>query len=64
MTDEVETEVPESEVAIYQQFNPRGTIPTFVFGCRYYRVGTGFEAEDDLEAEEAEFRAIIEELIA
>ena len=63
LTPGVEDGVPESERAIYDQFNPNGTIPTFVFGCKYYRTGTGHEAEDDLTAEENEFRAIIEELL-
>ena len=44
-------------------FNIQNSIPTFVFGCRYYRIGTGHEFEDDLEAEAAEFMAVIEELI-
>lgn len=56
-------EVPEQEIAVYEEFNPRGSIPTFVFGCRYWRVGNGYEQEDDLEAEKAEFRQIIEDLI-
>jgi FKBP-type peptidyl-prolyl cis-trans isomerase 2 len=63
LTDAVETEVPASEDAIYKEFNPKGTIPTFVFGCKYHRVGNGYEQTDDLAAEEAEFRAIIEELL-
>jgi protein-disulfide isomerase/thiol-disulfide isomerase/thioredoxin len=64
LTDEVETEVPESELEVYSEFNPRGSIPTFVFGCKYYRIGTGYEVEDDLEAEANEFREILDTLIA
>ena len=48
LTDAVETEVPASEEAVYREFNPKGTIPTFVFGCKYHRVGNGYEQEDDL----------------
>ena len=63
LTAQVEESVPESEEAVYNMFNPDYKIPTFVFGCRYYRIGTGHELEDDLEAEAAEFMAVIEELI-
>jgi thiol-disulfide isomerase/thioredoxin len=63
LTNETETEVPASEKAVYQKFNPQGSIPTFVFGGKYYRIGNGYEREQDLGKEEAEFRAVIEELI-
>ena len=48
---------------VYEQFNPRGTIPTFVFGGKYYRIGTGYEKQGDLLAEEREFRAVIDSLL-
>ncbi len=64
LTEFKETFVPEDELKVYQEFNPRGSIPTFVFGCKYYRIGNGYEAEDDLNAEESEFRAIIDKLVA
>jgi thiol-disulfide isomerase/thioredoxin len=63
-TPEKENGVPQSELAIFKKFNPRGSIPTFVFGCKYYRIGNGYERENDLAKEEAEFRAVIEELIS
>jgi len=63
LTAEVEAEVPASELAVYQEFNPKGSIPTFVFGGKYYRVGNGFEAADDLAAEEAAFRAVIDKIL-
>lgn len=34
------------------------------FGCKYYRIGNGHETTDDLVAEEAEFMAVIEELLS
>lgn len=64
LTPEAEGAVPSSETAVYKTFNPRGSIPTFVFGGKYWRIGNGHERAGDLEAEEAEFRAVIEELIA
>lgn len=64
LTGQLEPVVPEAERAVFTDFNPRKSIPTFVFGCRYYRVGNAYEQEDDLESEAAEFRAVIEKLIA
>jgi len=75
LTEAVETAVPGSEDAVYKKFNPRGSIPTFVFGGKYYRVGNGFEGPGDtqnpttaaslehLAQEEADFRAAIEALL-
>lgn len=64
LTEEVETEVNPDHMAFYTKYNPKGSIPTFVFGCKYTRIGNGYESQDDLVAEEAEFRAVIEELVA
>jgi len=63
LTDEIESVVPESELEIYRNFSPRGSIPTFVFGCKYYRVGNGFESSKDLVSEENEFKTVIETLL-
>lgn len=64
LTPGAEGEVPASELAIYNKFNPRHSIPTFVFGSRFVRIGTGHESTGGLAAEEAEFRAVIDTLIA
>ena len=64
LTPELEGEIPASEMAIFEKYNPRSSIPTFVFGCKYARVGNGYESQGNLEAEEAEFREIIEELLS
>ncbi|MEK7167909.1 MAG: thioredoxin domain-containing protein [Patescibacteria group bacterium] len=63
LTPETETAVPESALAVYNEFNPGGSIPTFVMGCKYFRVGNGYEQQDDLEAEKAEFQAAIKDLV-
>ncbi len=63
LTSEVENEIPASELAVYNLFNPRGSIPTFVFGEKYYRIGNGYERQDDLSAEERDFRAAIDALL-
>jgi len=63
LSKEKENNIPSNYSQIYQKFNPQGSIPTFVFGCRYYRVGTGHERENDTLAEEKEFKEIIEKLL-
>jgi thiol-disulfide isomerase/thioredoxin len=63
LTPFAEGAVPASETSVFRKFNPGGSIPTFIFGGKYYRVGNGYERQDDLVAEEAEFRGVIEALI-
>lgn len=64
--------ISEQENTIFKQFSPNGSIPAFVFGCKYYRIGNGYEPVGNvtpeqnkarLALEEAEFRKIIEDLI-
>ncbi len=64
LTDEMEDEIPLTELALLLDYNPRNSVPTFIFGCKYYRIGTGYEYENDLSLEDSEFRAIIEDLLA
>ncbi|MBU1070847.1 thioredoxin family protein [Patescibacteria group bacterium] len=59
LTEEVETGMPEEHRAVYEKFNSAGSIPTFVFGCRYVRVGNGYEREDDLDKEIESFDKIL-----
>lgn len=56
-------EIPQSEAALFKKYNPEGSIPTFVFGCRYVRIGNGYEQQNDHGSEEAEFKAVIDELL-
>lgn len=65
LTEDVqESIIPPEEMGIYNKYNPEGSIPTFVFGCKYTRIGNGYEAQNNLKAEEAEFRAVIDQLLA
>ena len=63
LTSQVEQAVPDDEIAVFLEFNPQESIPTFVFGCKYYRIGTAYERENDLDSEAAEFKAVIEALL-
>jgi thiol-disulfide isomerase/thioredoxin len=63
LTSVRETNIPTEEFEIFRKYSTGG-VPTFVFGCRYVRIGNGYEARNDLDAEESEFRAVIEKLIA
>lgn len=63
LTPAIETSLPASAQQVLNEFNPEGSIPTFVFGCKYFRVGNGYEQEDNLAKEAEEFKAIIDELL-
>jgi len=63
LTGEVETSIPSKYLDIYKKFNPDRTVPTFAFGCKYYRIGTAYEAQNNLTAEKEEFEAVLRELL-
>ncbi|MCK5107671.1 MAG: SurA N-terminal domain-containing protein [Nanoarchaeota archaeon] len=63
LTAEMESTLPKQHIDILKEYNPQGYVPTFVVGCKYVRIGNGYEAEDSLVMEENELRAIIESLI-
>lgn len=64
LTEEAEGSIPKEEMDIYQKYNPRGSIPTFVFGCKYSRIGNGYEGQSNGEAKEkADFESLIKSLI-
>jgi len=61
LTPEIETKIPREELEIFKKYNPGSTVPTFVFGCKYYRIGNAY---DKVELEKEEFKKVIEELIS
>ncbi len=63
LTQTVETKIPEKYMAIGKRGDPKGSLPYFNFGCQYERIGTGYEAQDDLNAEADEMRRVIEALV-
>lgn len=63
LTDKTEDKIPDEHMEVYNKFNPRGSIPTFVFGCRYSRVGNGYESDQDLNKEIESFDKILKELL-
>lgn len=60
ITKEVEKGIPKAEIEIFKKYNPKLTVPTYIFGCKYIRIGNGYFT---LEKEKQEFKAVIEELI-
>ena len=58
-----ENRVPAEFESIYKKYNPQGSIPTFVFGCEYIRIGNGYEMQNDLNAEMEDFKLIINKLL-
>lgn len=63
LTPDEEGSIPDSELSMFNKYSPNRGVPLFVFGCKYIRMGNGYETEDDLSAEENEFRQIIDSLI-
>jgi thiol-disulfide isomerase/thioredoxin len=63
LTPNIEKEIPQSEFDIFKRFSPQGSVPSFVFGEKYWRVGNGYESQNDLLSEKYEFKVIIEKLI-
>ena len=63
VTPSVEGAFPPAELSLFQSINPNGTIPTFLFGCKYYRVGNAYETQNDADAEAGEFKAVINKLL-
>ena len=63
LTAAKETSVPAEANALYEKYNPQGSIPTFIFGCKYYRIGTGNEKSGNTAAETQEFKQLIDKLL-
>ena len=63
LTKEIESKVPEELMEYYNKYNPKGSIPTFVFGCRYTRIGNGYESQNDLKSELDDFKLITNKLL-
>ncbi len=63
LTPGVEQSLPSLEQILFQRYSNGGYVPTFAFGCKYTRIGNGYERQNDLASEDAEFRAVIDELI-
>ncbi len=64
LTPEKESSIPKDHMEMFWSHSPQGGVPAFVFGCKYYRIGNAYERSDNLEAEEKEFRAVIDKLLA
>jgi thiol-disulfide isomerase/thioredoxin len=42
---------PEEDMRVFRRFSQNGAVPTLVFGCRYYRIGSGESFGEDAEKE-------------
>jgi len=62
-TDEIETEIPEEMLELYHRGNPTNRVPYLNFSCKYERIGTEYEKDQDAEAEGREIIEVIESLI-
>lgn len=63
LTELVETRIPNEHLSIGRRGDPDGYLPYFNFGCRYDRIGTGYEEQNDLAAEAEEMCRVIEALL-
>jgi hypothetical protein len=66
LTEADEISIPDGEQNVFfdDETNPSRTVPYFNFGCRFTRVGNGYQLRNMPEREEAEYRALIEQLLA
>lgn len=63
LTEETESEIPEDKMEIYRNGNPKDLVPYYNFGCKFDRVGNGYEKDDDLAAEGEEMRRVMDFLV-
>jgi len=63
LTSQIENKIPQQHIDLISKYDPQGYVPTYVFGCKYTRIGNGYEREQNLYAEGLEFKTLIEELI-
>ncbi len=61
ISEEKEKAIPKKEIEIFKKYNPKSTVPTYIFGCKFVRIGNAYES---LEEEQAEFDRVIEKLIS
>ena len=64
LTAAIETKIPQNHLKIYQLGSPKDYIPYFNFGCKYDRIGNGYEKQDDLAGEAREFSQILDSLLS
>ena len=63
LTEEIETEIPEEFIEIYDRGNPKHVVPYLNFSCKYERIGAGYEKTQDAEAEGREMMDVLDTLI-
>jgi peptidyl-prolyl cis-trans isomerase C len=63
LTPALETRIPLKYLKIKDLSDPAGLVPYFNFGCRYDRIGNGYQAQDNLLAEEVEMGNVIDALL-
>jgi thiol-disulfide isomerase/thioredoxin len=65
LTNVMETEIPTSEMQIFNSGNPQGWVPFYSFGCKYERIGNNYEGKTDgLVNEEKDFRELLDKLVS
>lgn len=55
LTPEAESSIPAQHLNLFRQANPQQSVPTYIIGCKYTRIGNANEATNNLDAEIQEF---------
>lgn len=63
LTEEVETEMTEQHKTLFKRFNPGSSVPAYLIGCKYFRIGNGYWEEKDSASEILELQAIFDEIL-
>jgi glutaredoxin len=61
LTTEIEKGIPRSEVELFKKFNSKSTVPTYIMGCKYVRIGNAYDM-DYIQGESTELTNIITEI--
>ncbi len=64
MTADVEGLIPSGEQDVFFSSKASGTVPYFVFGCRFVRVGNGYYIQGRADLEKEEMRQIVNYLLS
>jgi|GEM_PF-1399119 len=62
-TTEVEESIPASDRKLFRMYSPEMEIPTFILGCKYYRVGSGYYEILDRASEKRDLEDAIREIV-
>ncbi|MBN1386556.1 peptidylprolyl isomerase [Candidatus Woesearchaeota archaeon] len=63
MTPELESAIPQEELDLFRKYNPGNSVPAYLIGCKYLRIGNGHWENKDMASETLEIEAMFDEII-